>query len=295
MKPFVLRLTVNTIAANQDSIPLSIDEQIVTLHRQGIARRKIEQSLRVTEHRVRRVTKSVAVEAAERHANTPFERAVKQCYPLAISPRGLKDYELRDILFRVYGSLWNVHEGKYEALYTDDHVYRVRKRIRELAAASGEVAVFPMDWFNTDHPIESNHKIRQCAIGLAERVQDAVDEYMSACGVELLCDGTPTAYEGEQHRIALLKQSQAARLHVLKLAIPEVGSEPISVLIERAEEQANGLLRTPDVKMSKVEAEHEYHPEPTGSNPFLDYVEGQGWLPPEFYAEVEEAISNLGY
>ena len=249
----------------------------------------------MTEHHVRRVTKGVAVEAAEKHTNTPFERAVKQCYPLAIRRCGLKDYELRDILFRVYGSVWNAHEGKYDALYTDDHVYRVRKRIRELAAVSGEVAVFPMDWFDTDHPVESNHKIRLCAIGLAQRVQEAVDEYMRACGVVLSCDGTPTPYEGEQHRIALLKQSQAARLHILKLAIPEVGSEPISVLIERAEEQANGLLRTPDATMSKVETEDEYHPEPIGNNPFLDYVEGQGWLPPEFYSEVEEVVSNLGY
>ncbi|WP_219095551.1 hypothetical protein [Pseudomonas sp. UMAB-40] len=235
MKTFVLRLTPDTIAANQDSIPQSIDEQIVILHRQGIARRKIEQALQVTEYHVRRVTKGVPVEKAQKPSITPFERAVEQCYPLAISPNGLKDCELRDILFRVYGSEWNAGTGRHDALYNDDHVYRVRKRIRELAAESGEVAIFPMDWFNTDHPIESNHKIRQCAIGLAERVQDAVDEYMSACSVELLCDGTPTAYEGEQHRIALLKQSQAARLHVLKLAIPEVGSEPISVLIERAE------------------------------------------------------------
>lgn len=296
MKTFVLRLTPGTIAANQDTIELTVDEQIIELHRQNIPRRKIMAALDVTEHHVRRLTKGVEVDTSQQQAaTTPFERAVKACYPLAISPSGLKDYQLRDIMFRVYGRQWNTATGVYDGTYTDDHLYRVRKRVRELAQANGETAVFVMDWFNTDDPVTSNRMIRECAMDLAERVQDAVDAYMQAMGVPLVTiDGSPTEYEGEAHERELAKQVAAARLHILKLAIPEVGSEPISVLIERAEQQANGLGRVPDESLPKVDAHKDYHPEPTGNNAFLDYVEEKRWLPEHWYADKAERLADIG-
>lgn len=64
--PFVFSLTPGTIAANQDSIALTIDEQIVEMHRQGFSRRKIMQALNVTEFHVRRLTKGIVVEAAQK-------------------------------------------------------------------------------------------------------------------------------------------------------------------------------------------------------------------------------------
>jgi len=294
MHTFSLRLTPGTIAANQDTIAPTIDERIVELHRQGVSRRKIEQSLQVTEYHVRRVTSGV--KKGQKPPTDSFDRAVAKVFPLAVSPLGIKDYQFRNIMFECYGSTWNSQEGKHEGRYDKDCASRVRMRVREIAASRGEVAVFLMDWFDARAPVECNRKIRECAVTLALRLQDVVDEYSAACGVELIVsEGPPNQFEGDQYLKELAKQTKAARLHILKLAIPEVRSEPISVLIERAEEQANGLARMPDAVMGKVDSYDEYSPEPTRSNPFLDYVEDQGWLRPEHYAEVEESIANLGY
>lgn len=293
MKTFVFNLSPITLAANDDTTPTT-EQRILEMYKQGHGRRTIMQSLDVGESLVRRLTKDVQVE--QKPENSPFARAVKKAYPMAIGASGIKDYQLREILFQAYGSQWNTATGVYDGLYTDDHLYRVRKRIREIAEANGKTAAFPMDWFDTTQPAQSNYRIRQCAMDLGSRVQDAVDDYMQSCGVVLVpAEGTPMECEWLAHELEFKKQVAAARLHILKLAIPEVGSEPISVLMERAEEQANGLAGTPDDSMPKVEACKDYHPEPTGDNAFLDYVEGRGWLHPDYYAEVEEAIANLGY
>ncbi|RON60834.1 hypothetical protein [Pseudomonas fluorescens] len=278
--PFVLHLTPGTIAANQDSAEPTLDEQIVTLHKQGFGRRKIMLALSVGESQVRRLTKGIAVEGATCPATTPFERAVKLCYPMAVGRHGLKDYQLREILFRVYGSTWNAATGKYDGLYNEDSIYRVRKRIRELAAERGDVAVFPMDWFDTSKPLESNHQIRRFALSLAERVQDVIDDYILACGVELMTEeGLPTEQEANLHQVERIKQVAAARLHILKLAIPELSPEPVNVLMDRAEKQAESLARTPDIEVSEVQARsRKDQPEPTRTNAFLDYVESRGWL-----------------
>ncbi|MCF7544908.1 hypothetical protein [Pseudomonas petrae] len=296
MKTFVLRLTPGTLAANDDTNAPTVDEQIIALHRQQVTRRRIMAALGVTEHHVRRLTKGVDVDVSQpQPATTPFERAVRACYPLAISSRGIKDYQFRDIMFRAYGRQWNTATGVYDGTYTDDHLYRVRKRVRELAKANGETAVFAMDWFNTGDPLASNRKIRECAMGLAERVQDVVDEFMQAMGVSLaVLEGTPTEFEGEMHERELAKQAAAARLHILKLAISEVGAEPISVLMERAEQQANGLARLPDESLPKVDVHKDYHPEPTGNNAFLDYIEERRWLPDEWYTERAERLADMG-
>lgn len=296
MTAFALNLTTATLAANQDTIEPTVDERIIELHRQRFTRRKIMSALGVTEHHVRRLTKGVEPDGRHQQpATTPFERAVKACYPLAISSRGIKDYQFRDIMFRVYGRQWNTATGVYDGTYTDDHLYRVRKRVRELAKANGETAVFAMDWFNTDDPLASNRKIRECAMTLAERVQDVVDEFMQAMGVSLaVLEGTPTEFEGEMHERELAKQAAAARLHILKLAISEVGAEPISMLMERAERQANELARVPDESLPKVDLHKDYHPEPTGNNAFLDYIEERGWLPEEWYIERKERLADIG-
>lgn len=297
MRTFTLRLTPGTIAANQDTIAPTIDEQIVELHRQGIPRRKIEQSLQVSEYHVRRVTSGV--DKGQKTPTDPFGRAVVKIYPLAVSPLGIKDFQFRNIMFECYGSTWDPEEEQYEVGYDKHCASRVRMRVREIADSRGEVAVFLLDWFDARAPVECNRKIRECAMTLAQRLQDVVDEYMVACGVELVVDeGSPNQFEGDRHLTELARQASAARLHILKLAIPEFNtlkSEPVGVLIERAEEQANDLVRMPDAMMSKAGSHYEDYPDPTGNNPFLDYVEDQGWLRPEHYAEVAESIANLGY
>jgi hypothetical protein len=295
LQPFVFVLSPATIAANQDSVEPTLDEQIVALHLQRFGRRKIMLALNVGESYVRRVTKGIEVHDSQRPTLTPFDRSVKKCYPLAVSRHGIKDYQLRDILYREYDKCWNTETGKLDGSYSGDCLDRVRTRVRELAESKGETALFVMDWFDTTRPAQSNRHIRQCALNLAERVQEAVDEYMAACGVELVTEeGTPTEQVANLHRVEVAKQVAAARLHMIKLAIPDFSPEPVSRLLERADEQANGLAGTPDHALPKVESHKDYHPKPTGFDPFLDYVEGKGWLHPSYFSEVENAITRPG-
>ena len=296
MQPFEFVLSPLSLAANQDSVEPTLDEQIAALHRQGFGRRKIMQALNVGESLVRRLTKGIKVQDSQRPSLSPFDRSVKKCYPIAVSPNGIKDYQLRDILYHEYDKSWNTETGKYDGAYSDDCRDRVKARVRELAEERGQTAVFPMDWFDTTRPTQSNHRIRQCALNLSARVQEAVDDFMMDCGIKLVVEeGTPTEWEADQHQIETAKQVAAARMHILKLALPNLFPEPVSRLLERADEQANGLSRTPDHALPKVESFKDDHSEPTGFDPFLDYIEGKGWLHPSYYAEVEGDIARLGY
>ncbi|MFP3361996.1 hypothetical protein R0K17_32355, partial [Planococcus sp. SIMBA_143] len=59
-------------------------------------------------------------------------------------------------------------------------------------------------------------------------------------------------------------------------------------------DQVNQLAGTPDAPGVSTPAIKLRHPEPKGSDAFLDYCEGQGWLQPDHYPEVEQAISAAG-
>ncbi|MNF81922.1 hypothetical protein D3C84_642140 [compost metagenome] len=57
--------------------------------------------------------------------------------------------------------------------------------------------------------------------------------------------------------------------------------EPLAVLLERSLVLTDLLEGTPDAAMTSVDATSEkldYYPEPRCTNPFLDFVESQGWL-----------------
>lgn len=294
MKTFVLRLTPGTLAANDETLNTT-EKQIVELHRHGFGRRTIMAALNVGESPVRRLTKDIPVD--QPFAIAPFDRAVKKVYPMATGGTGIKDFEVREILYRTYGREWNPVTGKYRGLYDDDTRDRLKAKVRTLANTQDQSAIFVMDWFDPSRPAESNIFIRQCAINLRARLEDAVDDFMREMGVQLKpVEGTPTEYEAERHAIELTKQRKAARQMILQLAITGYGREPLSQLLERTEQQANSLMGTPDEPVARVPPRKpEYHPKPTGDNVFLDYVEGKGWLSPDYHAEVEDSIAQMGY
>lgn len=301
MTAFALNLTPGTLAANQDTIEPTIDEQIVAMALLSIPRRKIMTTLGVTEFHVRRLTKGLVVDPERKLDVSPSGRADKRCYPIATRPTGIKDYQLRDILYTTHGRTWNTKTGKYEGNYSDDVRDGVKERVIKRARSRGDTAIFLMDWFDPLAPIECNRKIRQCAINVAERVDDAVEEYMEACGVQLAMpeEGLPNEVEAERHYREWRKQRSAAKFHILQLAVRGLGKEPVGVLMERADDQANALAGIPDMPMDfKVKPDDDYYPEP-GASAFLDYVEDQGWLSPEWYAHeaegLAEEVAHLGY
>lgn len=295
---FVLKLInpSNATPANDDTIviapseapsePDSVEARILGLHRSGMSRRKIADSTGTTEHRVRKVTQGVPV--TSKLPTTPFESSVARCYPLATSKKGIRDYQLRQVLYECYGAEWDAEKGRYKGRYTVDQLKGVKGRIRERAAAEGHSPVFVMDWINTDAPVESNTVITQCASNLQDAIEEAVNVFMQASGIKHV-------EEGQDLALARKKQVFAARQHILKLAVKGFSLEPVACLQERALDQVNQLAGTPDAPGVSISIAKRHHPEPKGSDAFLDYCEGQGWLHPDHYPEVEQAISAAGY
>ncbi|MHB2246693.1 hypothetical protein ACX64O_07425 [Pseudomonas fitomaticsae] len=290
--PFVLKLTLAAHAANDDAsskAPTVLDprkEKVIALHRTGMSRRKIIEATGETEHYVRQAIKGVPVD--KKLPTSPFELAVAQCYPIAIRGTGIKDYQFRAVMNECYGLEWDAEKSKYKGRCTADQLKRVRERIRDRAEAEGQSAIFVMDWINGDNPVESNTVITQCASNLQDAIQEAVDEFMRVSGIQHV-------EEGVDLTLARRKQRFAARQHILKLAVKGFSMEPVGRLQERALDQVNQLAGTPDVPGVSVSVIKLHHPEPKGSDAFLDYCEGQGWLHPDHYPEVELAISAAGY
>ena len=288
-----LNLTDTTDHAANDDTPCKTtalldprENKVLVLHATGMSRRKIMEATGETEHFVRRVTKGVPV--TDKLPTSPFERAVAQCYPLAIRRTGIMDHQLRSVMNECYGVEWDTEKGKYKGRYTADHLKRVREKIRERATAEGHSAIFVMDWINADAPLESNTLITQCASNLQDAIQEAVDDFMQSHGLQL-------AEEGVDLAVARNKQEFAARRHILKLAVKGLSNEPVARLQERTLDQVNKLAGTPDAPGVRVTVIKLHHPEPKGNDAFLDYCEGQGWLHPDHYPEVELAISAAGY
>jgi hypothetical protein len=290
--PFVLNLIPTVHAANDDASSTSSSildprkEKVLVLHRTGMSRRKIVEATGETEHYVRQAIKGVPV--VEKLPASPFERAVVLCYPMAIRRTGIRDYEFRSTMNECYGVDWDTEKGKYKGRYTADHLKRVRERIRECATAEGQSAIFVMDWINTSEPVKSNTVITQCVLNVQDAIQEAVDEFMQASGIQNVEEGVDLA-------LARRKQKFAARRYILKLAVKGFSKEPVGLLQERTLDQVNQLAGTPDAPGVNVSVIKTHQPEPKWHDAFLDYCEGQGWLHPDHYPEVELAISGAGY
>ncbi|MFJ2687398.1 hypothetical protein ACIOYV_27090 [Pseudomonas sp. NPDC087342] len=290
--PFVLNLVSTAHAANDDAsstapvVPDPRKEKVLALHIAGVSRRKIIEATGETEYYVRQAIKGVPV--VEKLPASPFERAVGRCYPIAIRRTGIKDYQFRSVMNECYGVEWDAEKGKYKGRCTADQLKRVRERIRERAAAEGLSAIFIMDWIDTDEPVKSSTVITQCASNLQDAIQEAVDEFMKVSGIQHVEEGVDLA-------LARRKQKFAARQYILKLAVKGLSKEPVARLQERTLDQVNQLAGTPDAPAVSVSVVKLHHPEPKGNDAFLDYCEGQGWLHPDHYPEVELAISAAGY
>ncbi|MNE95137.1 hypothetical protein D3C80_1931860 [compost metagenome] len=64
------------------------------------------------------------------------------------------------------------------------------------------------------------------------------------------------------------------------MAIKGYGNEPLDKLLERSLVLTDSLEGNQDAPMARIAGNKtlKHHPEPHGIDPFLDYVESQGWL-----------------
>ncbi|MCX2708362.1 MULTISPECIES: hypothetical protein [unclassified Pseudomonas] len=216
--------------------------KVVELRKQGMSRAKIVAATGFSERFVRTHMEGVEVEKAP---TTPFELAVSRAYPLAVRPQGIKEYELRNLCFEVYGSKWDEEKGVYTVAYNKDTLYRIKQRCAELAKDTDSSPLFVMDWVCDEAPTESRVHLEQAALELERHIADLVHEFMNqyATGVEA---------DQLESTEAQRKQAYAARRHILKLAIKEYTPESTEGLLARSLSLTDALDDTSDMEAPTV-------------------------------------------
>lgn len=257
------------------------EQQAVALRLEGMSIANIMKATGLPERKVKDLTKEVAkppkTKKVVTRIQTPFAKAVERVFTLAKRPNGIRDYELRDILHEEYGSNWDTATGEYVSSYDKDTIKRVKGKVRTRAAHDDCNVLFVMDWVDEASPTAGREFLEAAAKDLMHRVDGHANEYMER-------HATRWRDDSEEADLARRKQMYAARRHLLKMAVKGYGKEPLERLLERSLVLTDLLEGTPDAPMIQTSTEHDdsktpkYHPEPTDKNPFLDFVESQGWL-----------------
>lgn len=211
--------------ANDDSQAEQLQkDRVVRLRMEGMSYANIKQETGLLERKIKGYCKGVA---KGRKVTTPFERSVERALPLAIRPYGIRDYELRDILHREYGTIWDDDKNQYVSNYDSNVVKRVKERVRSRAELESRNALFVMDWVNEDAPTASRLLLEAYVIDLNSQIEVLVDQYMES-HARLWREDTGAADYAQS------KQRYAAKRHLLKLAIPNYGGEPVGNLLKRS-------------------------------------------------------------
>ena len=244
----------------------TIEEQVVQLRRDGLSIAKIVQATGHPERRVKALIKGVPM-----GISTPFDKSVSRTYDLGCRPQGIKDYELRGILHQEYGCKWDTSEGRYYSSFDADVIKRVKERVRQRAIKEDSNVIFVMDWVDETAPTGSRLFLEESALSLMCRIDECINQFMEL-------HSTRAAEDSENAELAQRKQAFAARKHILKI-VSGLGAEPVAKLLGRTTALTNSLDGVPDMICPKIpDARDEYFPEPSYNDPFLEYVESQGWL-----------------
>lgn len=213
--------------ANDDSQAEQLQkDRVVRLRTEGMSYANIMQETGLPERKIKGYCKDVAKGKA---VTTPFERSVERALPLAIRPYGIRDYELRDILHREYGVIWDDDKKQFVSNYDSSVVKRVKDRVRTRAELDSRNALFVMDWVNEDAPSASRQYLEACAIELKSQIEACLSQFMESHASQWREDTEAADYAQE-------KQRYAAENYLLKLAIPGYGQgEPVSKLLKRSE------------------------------------------------------------
>ena len=244
----------------------TIEEQVVQLRRDGLSIAKIVQSTGHPERKVKALIKGIPM-----GISTPFDKSVSRIYDLATRSQGIKDYELRGILHQEYGCKWDTAEGRYYSSFDADVVKRVKERVRQRASKDDSNVIFVMDWVDETAPTGSRLFLENSALNLMCRIDECVNQFMEL-------HGTCAAEDSEDADLARRKQAYAARMHILKI-VSGLGAEPVAKLLVRTTAVTNSLDGVSDMSGPQAKGSRdEYFPEPSYNDPFLEYVESQGWL-----------------
>ena len=200
-------------------------ERVVRLRMEGMSYANIMQETGLPERKIKGYCKGIT---KGKTATTPFERSVERALPLAIRPHGIRDYELRDILHREYGTIWDDDKKQYVSNYDSNVVKRVKDRVRTRAELDSRNALFVMDWVNEDAPSASRQYLEACAIELRSQIEACLSRFMESHASQWREDTKAADYAQD-------KQLYAAENFLLKLAIPGYGQgEPVSKLLKRS-------------------------------------------------------------
>ncbi len=200
----------NKIAPEQTAANIA---RVIELRKAGKTRQQILEITKFQDRFIREHMKGVQVETKPAK-RTQLSIAAGQAYSLAIRPQGCKDYELRQIAYDVYGTKWDAEKGITTSAYNKDTLYNIKTRVRELAEAEEQTAIFVMDWVCDERPAESRIALEVAGLELARRFDEMLSEFLCEFLVEP--DSDELALTDAQ-----AKQKYAARRQMLKLAFPE--------------------------------------------------------------------------
>jgi hypothetical protein len=281
-------MELSTIAArNTDSIP--VEDTAVELRKGGMTIAEIMKATGLPERKVKDLIKGIAKPPKEKKVATknpkPLTKAVERVFPLAKRQHGIRDYELRNIMHEEYRSKWDTTTGNFVSNYDQSTIKRVKEKVRLRAAEEDCNVLFVMDWVDEEAPTEGRKYLESAADDLMHRINAYAHQYMEI-------HATRWREDSEEADLAQRKQLYAVEHHLLKMAVKGYGGkEPLALLLERSIVLTDLLEGTPDALMpvDKVDWQDEkpeYYPEPIGINPFLDFVDSQGWL-----KEVEDSFT----
>jgi hypothetical protein len=275
-----------TAARNTDSIP--VEETVVELYKGGMSIENIHNATGVPVRKVKDLTKGIAKPRKARKVlaktATPLTKAVERVFPLARRQHGIRDYELRNIMHEEYRSEWDTTTGNYVSNYDQSTIKRVKQKVRLRAAEEDCSVLFVMDWVDEEAPTAGREILEAAAADLMFRIKAHTHQYMEI-------HATRWREDSEAADLAQRKQLYAVEHHLLKMAVKGYGGpEPLALLLERSLVLTDLLEGTPDALMPVDQGDWqdekpEYYPEPKGINPFLDFVDSQGWL-----KEVEDRL-----
>jgi hypothetical protein len=277
-----------TIAArNTDSIP--VEETVIELRKGGMSIANIMIVTGLAERKVKYLTEGIAkppkVKKVGTKVQTPFANTVERVFPLARRQHGIRDYELRNIMHEEYRSEWDTTTGNYVSNYDQSTIKRVKQKVRLRATEEDCNVLFVMDWVDEAAPTAGRKFLEAAAADLMHRIEAHTHQYMEL-------HATRWREDSEEADLAQRKQLYSVENHLLKMAVKGYGGkEPLALLLERSIVLTDLLEGTPDSLMpvEKVDWQDEkpeYYPEPIGINPFLDFVDSQGWL-----KEVEDTFT----
>jgi len=219
---------------------------VIELRKAGNTRLQILEITKFPDRFIREHMKGVQV-TAKPVKRTHLAIAASQAYPLAIRPQGIKDFELRQIAYDVYGTKLDVEKGITTAAYNKDTLNSIKKRVRELAQGEqidGEQVVpkFVPDWVCDERPQASRVALEAAALELSQRIDDMLSDFLC----EFMNDPDSDSLEMTE---AQAKQKYAVRRHLLKLAVPEfnLSAEPTATLLARSLAVTDELEATQDL------------------------------------------------